>query len=80
MELDSQRLLSDEERKSEHFSDIETESTASSFTSPKPQSQRWTTKFILLQLTLIALYTLISVLVSYFHIQKALSSHSTPHV
>ena len=74
---DSQRLLASEEEKDGSLSDFVAEDVDEQHHQPKPQVQRWTTKFVLLQIALIALYTIVSAVVASIHIRRALSSHST---
>lgn len=76
MSLESQRLLLFEQRNSDHFSDVETENDGVSPSDMKPQVQKWPAKFVLIQMVLIAVYTVISYAVTSLYIKGASSSYS----
>jgi len=76
MDPDSQGLLPFDEDKDGQLSDVSTEDADVLHRDSKPQAQRWTTKFIIIQIALVVLYT-IGTIVASLHIKKALSSHST---
>lgn len=77
MDPDSQGLLPFEEEKDGQLSDVDREYADVLHRESKPRVQRWTTKFIFIQVALIVLYTIVSAVVASFYIKKALSPHST---
>ncbi len=77
MDPDSQGLLPFDEDKDGQLSDVSTEDAVVLHRDSKPQVQRWTTKFIIIQIALVVLYTIVGTVVASLHIKKALSPHST---
>ncbi|KAL8722854.1 MAG: hypothetical protein Q9225_000741 [Loekoesia sp. 1 TL-2023] len=71
MNQDGQRLLSPD--KEEAFSENENENDAGSYIPTTNNHQRHITRFIILQIILVGLYTLISAVVSGIHIRNALA-------